>query len=141
MINPLRNVTANNLRFWTNPTNHKKFKMDLVMAGVAKPPEKMIVFGVKKLTDVNYNELKPVQINISKAIKTYEGSTLEKVADALGDYLTKNPDHVIVIDSNYKYAQAVIYLLPELAERVHIVEYKPLVVHAPMQIRMLIGGS
>lgn len=139
MIKALSKVTSSQLKFLTSPTRAEKFKGDLVLCGLAKPPKGCYVVGVQSLTNAKAVEVKPAQIKINEELNPRDENDLTKVAVAIKQYLTKNPNFVLVIDSDYKYIDAIPYLDQNLQERIIIVEYKPIATPAPAWVQATLG--
>ena len=138
---PLNNVTSSQLKFWTKPSLRERFKMTLVESGFVQPPDGIYVIGLdQQLTSVNMKDIKPLELDISEKLNARCEKSRRKIAKALSEYLTKNPGHVVVVDSNYDYIDAILYLPHSLFERVHIIEYKPVVMPAPAWVQLVAGG-
>ncbi len=140
-MNPLNKVSGSKLKFWTKPSLRERFKMTLVESGFVKPPKGIYVIGVDQLTNANMKDVKPLELGISEKLDVRYEKNQKKIAAALSKYLTENPDHVIVVDSNYDYIDAILYLPHDLSERVHIIEYKPVVTPAPAWTRLIATGG
>ena len=139
MINVLSKVTSSRLKFLTSRLNEEKFKLDLLLCGLVKPSKGIYVSGVEQLTNAQIEKVTPAEVEINEEPDPGNEKDLEKVGKFIEDYLKKNPKHILVIDSEYKYLDALLYVNHKFQERILVIEYKPIITPAPAWVAIRSG--
>ena len=110
-----------------------------MLCGLVKPSKGIYVSGVEQLTNAQIEKVTPAKIEINEELDPLNEKDLEKIGKFIENYLEKNPKHILAIDSDYKYLDAIPYINHKYQDRVLVIEYKPIITPAPAWVAVRLG--